>query len=366
MADDPSKPPVPPAATPNDPTATPPAAAADKPASATPGEPLKAEVSRTDSPGAGVSAAPVQTDAAPATPPAPKPANPTAQQTTTTSETSSATGARSATSPTNVIAEGTPAAPAKPAVAAETAAGSGAPKAPAPAAARPPAPGAPRPAAPAAARPAAPGAAKPAAGAAAHAGPEHVPKAAPPSGPPDPPPPADKTAPAFVAALQSAIPGAVTAISYWVGDWTIIVAADKVLETARHLRYSPDAAFDLCTDLTATDWPPRAERFDLVYCLYSTRHRHRVRMKVKVAENQPVASVTPVWPACNWLEREVWDMFGVNFTGHPDRRRILMPEDWQGFPQRKDYPLEGPGELLMENPLDWLKLRQAKEEADIE
>jgi NADH-quinone oxidoreductase subunit C len=193
-----------------------------------------------------------------------------------------------------------------------------------------------------------------------------VPKAAPPSGPPDPPPPADKIAPAFIATLQSVIPGAVTAISYWVGDWTIIVAADKLLETARHLRYAPDTAFDLCTDLTATDWPPRPERFDLVYCLYSTRLRHRVRMKVKVAENQPIPSVTPVWPSSNWLEREVWDMFGVNFTGHPDRRRILMPEDWQGFPQRKDYPLEGPGELLMENPIDWLKLRQAKEEADIE
>jgi NADH-quinone oxidoreductase subunit C len=201
---------------------------------------------------------------------------------------------------------------------------------------------------------------------AAHAGAEHVPKAAPPSGPPDPPPPADKTAPAFIATLQSAIPGAVTAISYWVGDWTIIVAADKVLETARHLRHAPDAAFDLCTDLTATDWPPRAERFDLIYCLYSIGHRHRVRMKVKVADNQPIPSVTPIWPSANWLEREVWDMFGVNFTGHPDRRRILMPEDWQGFPQRKDYPLEGPGELLMENPIDWLKLRQAKEEADIE
>ena len=92
----------------------------------------------------------------------------------------------------------------------------------------------------------------------------------------------------------------------------------------------------------------------------------RVRVKVRAAAEQPIPSVTPVWPCANWLEREVFDMFGVNFTGHPDRRRILMPEDWQGYPQRKDYPLEGPGELLMESPLHWLKLKQAAEEADIE
>jgi NADH-quinone oxidoreductase subunit C len=222
-----------------------------------------------------------------------------------------------------------------------------------------PAPAAPKPAAPAAAaKPAAP-AAKPAA--------EHAPKAAAPTGPPDPPPPADKTPPAFIATLQSAIPGAVTAVSYWVGDWTVIVTPESIIEVAQHLRYSPDAAFDLCTDLTATDWPPRtAARFDVVYCLYSTRHRHRVRVKTMVSETQPLASATAVWPAANWLEREVFDMFGVNFVGHPDRRRILMPDDWQGYPQRKDYPLEGPGELLMENPIDWLKLRQAKEESDIE
>jgi NADH-quinone oxidoreductase subunit C len=195
---------------------------------------------------------------------------------------------------------------------------------------------------------------------------EHPPKAAPATGPPDQPPPADKVAPAFIATLQAAVPGAVTALSYWVGDWTVIVAAEKILDVAVHLREAPDAAFDLCSDVTATDWPVRPERFDMVYCLYSTRHRHRVRVKTKVGENQPFPSVTPVWPAANWLEREVWDMFGVNFTGHPDRRRILMPEDWQGHPQRKDYPLEGPGELLMENPLDWLKLRQEREESDIE
>jgi NADH-quinone oxidoreductase subunit C len=264
---------------------------------------LKAEVSRTDAPGAGVSAAP---DAAKA-PDAPK--------------------------------------------APEAAA------APAATPAAPPAPAAPKPAAAAAPKPAAP-AAKPAV--------EHAPKAAAPTGPPDQPPPADLVPPAFITTLQAALPGAVTAISYWLGDWTIIVAPDQIIEVAQHLRYTPDAAFDLCTDLTATDWPTRPARFDVIYCLYSIRHRHRLRVKTMVGENQPLASATPVWPAANWLEREVFDMFGVNFTGHPDRRRILMPDDWQGYPQRKDYPLEGPGELLMENPLDWLKLRQAKEESDIE
>jgi NADH-quinone oxidoreductase subunit C len=225
---------------------------------------------------------------------------------------------------------------------------------------KPPAPPAAAADKPAAPRPA-PAAAKPAPG-----GEAHVPKAAAPTGPPDPPPPADAVLPAFITSLQAAVPGSVSQVSYYLGDWTLIVAASHIIEAATYLRDAPEASFDYCSDLTATDWPPRAERFDVIYCLYSTRHRHRVRLKVKVAENQPLASVTGVWTAANWLEREVFDMFGVNFTGHPDRRRILMPDDWQGYPQRKDYPLEGPGELLMENPLDWLKLRQAREEADIE
>jgi NADH-quinone oxidoreductase subunit C len=241
------------------------------------------------------------------------------------------------------------------------------PETPAAPAAKPAAP-ATKPAAPAAAKPAAPapGAAKPAAAPAAKAAP-HPPAAAPPSGPTDPPPPADKTAPAFIASLQAAIPDSVKHVSYWVGDWTIVVPVEHLIAAVTHLRDAPDGRFDFCSDVTATDWPPRKEgRFDVVYCLFSTRLRHRIRVKVIAAENQPVPSVTGVWPAADWLEREVYDMFGVNFTGHPDRRRILMPEDWQGFPERKDYPLEGPGELLMENPLDWLKLRQAREEADIE
>jgi NADH-quinone oxidoreductase subunit C len=194
-----------------------------------------------------------------------------------------------------------------------------------------------------------------------------VPKAAAATGPADPPPPADKVPPAFIATLQAALPGAVEALSFWVGDWTVIVSPARMKAALTHLRDAPDALFDACSDMTATDWPPRTEaRFDLVYCLYSTRLRQRVRVKVKVGEDQEVPTATGIWPCTNWFEREIYDMFGVKFAGHPDLRRLLLPDDWQGFPQRKDYPLEGPGELLMESPGDWLKLRQAKEEAEIE
>ena len=289
-----------------------PKAAGNTPASDVPGEPLKSDVSRTDSPGAG----------APAAPPAPP------------------------------AAAAPPAAPATPPVAAV-------PKPAAPAAPKPAAPAAPKPAAPAAAKPAAP-AAKPAAAAA------HDTKPAPPSGPTDPPPPAGAEIPSFITALQNAVPGAVEQISFYVGDWTVIVPVAKLVEAGRFLHDAPENAFDFCSDVTASDWPTRPQRFDVVYCLFSTRHRKRLRLKVRAAENDPVPSVTGIWPAADWLEREVYDLFGVNFTGHPNRKRILMPDDWQGHPQRKDYPLEGPGELLMENPLDWLKLKQAKEEAEIE
>ncbi len=224
--------------------------------------------------------------------------------------------------------------------------------------------GGPAPVAPAA--PAAPAAPKPAPTAAAKPPAAHDNKPAPPSGPTDPPPPAGAQMPAFITALQAAIPGGVEHVSFYIGDWTVIVPAGKLLDAGRFLREAPEAAFDFCSDVTASDWPSRPQRFDVVYCLYSTRLRHRVRMKVRAAESEPVPSVSGIWPAANWLEREVYDLFGVNITGHPNLKRILMPDDWQGHPQRKDYPLEGPGELLMENPLDWLKLKQAREEAEIE
>jgi NADH-quinone oxidoreductase subunit C len=185
--------------------------------------------------------------------------------------------------------------------------------------------------------------------------------------PTDPAPPADVPLPTCITSLQERLPGAVEHVTFWVGDWSVIVAPERVVEVATFLRDSAEGQFDYLSDLTAADWPARtAQRFDVIYCLYSTVKRHRVRIKARVADGQAVPSVTGVWTAANWLEREVFDMFGIVFTGHPDLRRILMPADWQGHPQRKDYPLEGPGELLMESPQDWLKARQAATEAEIE
>jgi NADH-quinone oxidoreductase subunit C len=184
---------------------------------------------------------------------------------------------------------------------------------------------------------------------------------APPSGPTDPPPPADLPLPAFITTVQSALPGAIEQVTFWVGDWSLIVSGPRLREVGAHLRDGDGALFDLCSDVTATDWPPRAERFDVIYSLYSTRFRHRVRLKVRVPEGNAVPSVSAVWPAANWLEREVFDLFGIRFDGHPDLRRILMPDEWQGHPQRKDYPLEGPGEMLLENPVDWLRVKRAGE-----
>jgi NADH-quinone oxidoreductase subunit C len=204
-------------------------------------------------------------------------------------------------------------------------------------------------------------AAKPATGAA-----KPEPKTpAPPPGPPDPPPPADIVPPDWVQALHHALPNVAT-VSYWVGDWTVIVPPDRLVEVLTWMRDAPPARFSFCSDVTAVDWPPRAERFDVVYCLYSVPRRQRARVKTRVAEGQPVPTACGVWPATNWLEREIYDLFGIRFAGHPDLRRILMPDDWQGHPQRKDYPLEGPGELLLENPQEWLKLREADREADYE
>jgi len=117
----------------------------------------------------------------------------------------------------------------------------------------------------------------------------------------------------------------------------LVIAADRLLEIARYSRDEED--FDLLVDLTAVDWPKREKRFDLVLNLYSFPKNERLRIKALVAENEPVPSVEGIWPTANWLEREAFDMFGIVFEGHSNLKRLLLPEEWQGYPLRKDYDI---------------------------
>lgn len=117
----------------------------------------------------------------------------------------------------------------------------------------------------------------------------------------------------------------------------VVVAADKLREISRYCR--DDEKFDLLVDLTAVDWPKREKRFDVILILYSFAKNERVRLKAHAAESEPVPSVVEIWPAANWLERECYDMFGIVFEGHPDLKRILLPDGWEGYPLRKDYDI---------------------------
>jgi NADH-quinone oxidoreductase subunit C len=167
----------------------------------------------------------------------------------------------------------------------------------------------------------------------------------------------------LVASLQDAAPGAqIEGVPSVDLQTTIYVSREDLPAIARALKDRSGLRFDLLAEITAVDFWPREPRFELVYILVSIPNRLRLRMKVRLSGADPrVATMSGVWPAANWLEREVFDMFGIRFDGHPDLRRILMPDEWQGHPQRKDYPLEGPGELLMENPMDWLRVKRTRD-----
>ncbi|MBI3668585.1 MAG: NADH-quinone oxidoreductase subunit C [Acidobacteria bacterium] len=126
------------------------------------------------------------------------------------------------------------------------------------------------------------------------------------------------------------------------GELTVVVPRERLRHVAEFLRGDPELQFTLLADITATDRFPLEPRFELNYHLVSLAGHERLRVKVRVAASEPVAdSVTTVWPTADWHEREIFDLFGVRFEGHPDLRRILMPEDWEGHPLRKDYPTEG-------------------------
>ncbi len=118
----------------------------------------------------------------------------------------------------------------------------------------------------------------------------------------------------------------------------LIVGKEELVAVMRELRA---AGFDFLLDLTAVDYPSRPQRFDVVYHLYSFGANQRLRVKTRTAEGEPVPSMTVYWPSANWFEREVYDLFGVTFEGHPNLTRIVMPDDWVGHPLRKDYPIGG-------------------------
>jgi NADH-quinone oxidoreductase subunit C len=145
---------------------------------------------------------------------------------------------------------------------------------------------------------------------------------------------------AVIAALTPLVPGSALEAGDSADMPTIHVPAATLVATCRALRDTPALAFDFLADVIGVDYLPREPRYDVVYHLASLQHRTRLRVKVRVPDGGSVPTVHRVWPAANWHEREVWDMFGIFIEDHPDLRRILMPEDWEGHPQRKDYPVQ--------------------------
>jgi NADH-quinone oxidoreductase subunit C len=145
-----------------------------------------------------------------------------------------------------------------------------------------------------------------------------------------------------VARLLAWNAGSVEGAKFDRGETSIHVERSALREACVLLRDDPNCAFNFLSDVTCVDWYPSEPRFEVIYQLLSIPKKERVRLKVRLDGSSPaVESVTSVWPAANYFEREVFDLFGVRFTGHPYLRRLLMPEDWEGHPLRKDYPVEG-------------------------
>ena len=155
------------------------------------------------------------------------------------------------------------------------------------------------------------------------------------------PKPTDAANHALVKKLKNKFGSAIGDASEFLRQLSVYVDAKRIVEVCDFLRLDSETPFDYLSDLTCVHYPDRTDApFEIVYNLNSIPANERIRLKLKISESQPVDSVTGVWPAANWLEREVFDLFGVHFNNHPDLRRLLLPPDWEGYPLRKDYPLE--------------------------
>jgi NADH-quinone oxidoreductase subunit C len=142
--------------------------------------------------------------------------------------------------------------------------------------------------------------------------------------------------------LKAWNPQAVAQVVEYRGETTIVVPRDLLRRTAQQCRDNPDLKFNLLSDATCVDRFPIEPRFELNYQLGSMERLDRVRLRTSVSAQQPVVeSLVPVWGGANWLEREIFDLFGIRFEGHPDLRRILLPDEFEGSPLRRDFPVEG-------------------------
>lgn len=154
--------------------------------------------------------------------------------------------------------------------------------------------------------------------------------------------PADLDTDLILQKVREFAPDAVEDAELFRGELTLVIRCEHIQRVCEFLRDAPVLSFKFLADLTAVDRYPNEPRFEVVYHLLSLETAQRLRLKVRVSGENPVAhSVVPVWPAANAYEREVFDLFGIRFEGHPYLVRILMPEDWEGHPLRKDYPTEG-------------------------
>jgi len=155
----------------------------------------------------------------------------------------------------------------------------------------------------------------------------------------------------WVESIAAAVPGSVVSAREYAKQICVVVAREKVAEVARHLKDRED--FKYCVDVTAVDWKKRDPRFDVVYHFYSFSKNDRIRVKCGVADGEEVPSIAEVFLSANWSERETWDMYGIRFSGHPDLRRILTWEGFNGHPLRKDFPLEGVDTGAAIYPEEW-------------
>jgi NADH-quinone oxidoreductase subunit C len=146
--------------------------------------------------------------------------------------------------------------------------------------------------------------------------------------------------------IEERFPDQVLGSVSYAGQVGVSVKKDRIQDICRYLHDDAALRMDHLADLTAVDYSAYpgdgGPRFEVVYNMISTEHRHRIRLKVRLPEEDPrIDTVTPVWNTANWHERETYDLMGIVFNGHPDLRRILLPEDWEGHPLRKEYPLKG-------------------------